>query len=247
MLHLMPVTHSLSCRTTGRRYRWFECGIIVLIALLASPLGAAVSVDGRWELRIEGHQAFVFGERGFGGGIRIPWEIVIQFNVEDGEFGVGSGSARLIDRATALSAPPGWFDCRRVDGTYLDSNLKMHATPRVRFAAFPVAGAVVDGRVQLQPGYRPPGNYLAVTYRCETKNPIAGEWFGVAERAKQVHGKRQDVETRRDGAYQTARVREVAPLPPERLIDLPLVDGWYFAEGTDVSERYVRYRLQRAD
>ena len=247
MAGTIPVISPESCATRTGWHGWVGRCIAVLLVLLAWPTAAAPPIDGRWELRIEGHQAFVFGEQGFGGGIRIPWEVVIQFRIENGTFGVGSGSARWIERTTALSAPPGWFDCRRVDGTYLDSNLKMHATPRIRFAAFPVAGAVVDGRVEIQPGYRPPGNYLAVTYRCETRNAIAENWFDVAERAKQVHGKRQDVETRVDGVYRVARVREVAPLPPERRVDLPLEDGWYFAEGTEVSERHVSYRLQRVD
>jgi hypothetical protein len=46
---------------------------------------------------------------------------------------------------------------------------------------------------------------------------------------------------------QSARVREVAPLPPEESIDLPLVDGWVFVEGGDDSVRRVRYTLRRVD
>ena len=233
-------------RVTASRKRSSSSSRVASPRDLAGPVGAE-TLDGRWELQIDGHQAFVFGESGFGGGIRIPWEVVIRFDVTDGSFGLGSGSAQWIDRATSLSSPDGWFDCRRVDGSYLDSNLKLHTTPRVRFAGFPVAGRVADGRVELQPGYRPPGNYLAVTYRCETDNPVAGNWLDVAERAKQVHGKRQDAETRRDGMRQSARVREVAPLPPEESIDLPLVDGWVFVEGGDDSVRRVRYTLRRVD
>ena len=91
------------------------------------------------------------------------------------------------------------------------------------------------------------GNYLAVTYRCETDSAIAENWFAVAERAKQVHGKRQDVETQREVARPSARVREVAVLPPEHLIDLPLVDGWQFSEGAADSVRQIRYRLRRIE
>lgn len=225
-----------------------RCGQSALFLLFLSLVPAsAANAQERWALSIEGHQTFVFGESGFGGGIRVPWEVVVQFDIQDGEFGLGSGSARWLDRATSVSAPAGWFDCRRVDGSYLDSNLQLHATPRVRFAAFPVAGAVRDGRVVLEPGYRPPGNYLAVTYRCETDNSVGDNWFGVAERAKQVHGKRQDVETQHDEARQSARVREVAALPPEGLLDLPLVDGWVFIEGSTDSERQVRYTLRRVE
>ena len=210
-----------------------SCLAAVAIALGCLLLSTATAVaadtrDGLWELSIEGHHRFIFGERGFGGGVQIPWEINIEFDVSDGAFGLGSGRARWLEPISAVSAPPGWFACQSVEGSYLDSNLEMHATPRVRFAAFPVAGAIREGRIAIQPGYQPPGNYLAVTYRCETDSLIAENWFAVAERAKQVHGKRQDVETQREAVRPSARVREVAVLPPERVINLPLIDGWQF-------------------
>jgi hypothetical protein len=177
----------------------------------------------------------------------VPWEVVIEFDISGGEVGVATGTARWLPQAMPVSAPPGWFDCRQVEGSYLDSNLQLHQTPRVRFAAFPVAGRFEQGRVTLQPGYRPPGNYLAVTYRCEAASAVGDNWFAVAERAKQVHGKRQDVELRDDPAQRAARVREVAALPPERAIELPLTDGWSFTEGDADSQRWVRYRLQRIE
>jgi hypothetical protein len=216
-------------------------------ALHAVPKIHAAEGDGAWRLEITGHHIFLFGEPKLGGGIRIPWEVVIEFEASQGYFGVGSGRARLLDSADTVSYPAGWFDCRQVEGSYLDSNLVMHQTPRVRFAAFPVAGEVRDGRVTLQPGYEPPGNYLAVTYRCVTENPIAENWFALAERDKQVLGKRQDTESTRDGVWQSARVREVAALPPEGLLDLPLTDGWLFVEGAPDSDRFVRFSLSRSD
>ena len=99
--------------------------------------------------------------------------------------------------------------------------------------------------MELQPGYVPPGNYLAVTYQCATEQPLAENWFAIAERGKQVFGKRQDSEPRRDGEIQTVRVREVAALPPEALLELPLSDGWRFAQ-SDGSRR-VRYELSRVE
>lgn len=227
------------------------CGLgarlTLLCSLFVSPHALAAGGDGSWRLQIEGHQTFLFGEPGFGGGVRIPWEVVIEFDVRQGWYGIGSGSARWLDRATAVSRPAGWFDCRQVEGSYLDSNLAMHQTPRVRFAGFPVAGEVHDGRVTLQPGYEPPGNYLAVTYRCETVNPLADNWFPFAERGKQVFGKRQDAETRHDGERRSARVKEVASLPPEGALDLPLVDGWHFVQGDATADRQVRFTLTRLE
>lgn len=234
-----------SAESSSRRAASAWC----LASLMLSLATAAVADgnDGVWQLSIDGHHRFVFGERGFGGGVHIPWEIKIEFDVSGGAFGVGSGRARWLEPISAVSAPEGWFSCQSVEGSYLDSNLEMHATPRVRFAAFPVAGMLRDGRVALEPGYQPPGNYLAVTYRCETDSAIAENWFAVAERAKQVHGKRQDVETQRRAARPSARVREVAVLPPEHLIDLPLVDGWRFSEGDSDGVRQIRYRLRRIE
>jgi hypothetical protein len=217
-----------------------------LAFLAVSAPHAAVAVgDGAWRLTIEGHQTFLFGEPRLGGGIRIPWEVVIEFEVRQGEYGLGSGSARWLGNEETLSRPPGWFACNQVDGTYLDSNLALHETPRVRFAAFPVAGELRDGRILLQPGYESPGNYLAVTYECVTENPIADNWFAVAERGKQVLGKRQDAETRVDGMRRVARVREVASLPPEGRLDLPLQDGWTFTRGTSDGASTVSYELHR--
>lgn len=219
---------------------------LVGLSLLASVVQGA-SPDGDWRLTIEGHQAFIFGEPGFGGGIRIPWRVVIEFSVREGAYQIGSGSAQWVDRATAVSRPAGLFACRQVAGSYLDSGLALHETPRVRFAGFPVAGRVEQDRVTLEPGYEPPGNYLAVTYRCVTENPRADSWFAFAERGKQVLGKRQDVETQRDGDRQSVRVREVASLPPEGALDLPLQDGWTFAQGSETADRQTRFTLRRID
>jgi hypothetical protein len=227
--------------------RFFALLLLCLLSALPVPGLAAGSLDGRWQLRLSGHHSFVFGESTLGGGVRIPWEVLIDFRIRDGEFQIGSGSARWLDQVVSLSRPKGWFRCARVDGTYLDSNLVMHHTPRVRFAAFPVAGSLRGDRVVLQPGYAPPGNYLAVTYECSTENPIAEEWFARAERGKQVMGKRQDAETRRKGGSQVARVREVASLPPESELDLPLQDGWVFSQGADDGVSSVRYELRRLE
>jgi hypothetical protein len=218
-----------------------------LLCCLPLSEARAAGLDGRWQLSISGHNTYLFGEGALGGGLRIPWEVSIEFQVAAGEFLAGSGSARWLDRVGALSFPPGWFDCHLVEGTYLDSNLGLHETPRVRLAAFPVFGEVSEARVALRPAYAAPGNYLAVTYECVTDNPLAEDWFMFAERGKQVLGKRQDAEQRRDGVHQQVRVREVASLPPEATIDLPLEDGWTFTQGTAADTSLTSYRLHRLD
>ena len=213
------------------------------IGLLLVPMIAAGSEA--WRLTLSGHQSFVFGDDRLAAGLRVPWEVVIDFRVEAGEFLLGHGRARWIDRLDTISNPAGWFDCHKVPGTYLDSNLVMHETPRVRLAAFPVAGAVDGDRVQLKPGFSAPGNYIALTYECETGNPTASNWFPFAERGKQILGKRQDIEVRQEGDQQWVRVREVMSLPPEEMLELPLQDGWSFVRGAPDAPRYVSYQLRR--
>ncbi len=224
-----------------------RAGRAAAMALLLSTgcWAGAVAHDGDWELSISGHNSYLFGEPGFGGGLRIPWEVLIRFRVQDGEYLTGSGSARWLDSIETLSHPAGWFSCRQVEGTYLDSSLTLHETPRVRFAGFPVAGEVRDGRVRLQPGYEPPGNYLAVTYECVNERPFADNWFALAERGKQILGKRQDAEKKRDVTRQYVRVREVDALPPEGGLELPLHDGWAFVRGGRDDDLFVHYRLRR--
>lgn len=216
-----------------------------LCAALLAPVLAADSPDGRWLLSIVGHSSYQFGEAPLGGGLRMAWRVDIRFAVRDGEYAVGNGSAQLVGEPIMLSAPPGLFDCTQVAGTYLDSNLVLHETPRIRFARYPVAGALQAGRVTLQPGYDPPGNYLAVTYECRTDSPLAAEWFALAERGKQVLGRRQDAERRVDGGLRSVRVREVIALPPEAAIELPLVDGWGFSIGAADDPARAEYRLSR--
>ena len=77
--------------------------------------------------------------------------------------------------------------------------------------------------------------------------PLADAWFALAERGKQVMGKRQDAEKQRDGDRQRARVREVAALQPEVRIEIPLQPGWSFAQGMRDDLHSVVYRLQRVD
>lgn len=223
---------------------WKRIGLFLLVWVFSQYAMSADS-DGRWRLTINGHNTYYYGEPQLGGGLRVPWEVVIRFRIEDAMFTTGSGSAQMTGQPLALSHPPGWVHCEQVQGSYLDSSLTLHETPRVRFSAFPVAGELVDNEIVLRPGYRPPGNYLAVTYECVLHDSRASHWFALAERGKQVLGKRQDAEKRVEGERLSARVREVVVLPPETGLTLPLRDGWHFVRGSEEDGRQVEYRLQR--
>lgn len=203
--------------------------------------------DGTWLLGIEGHNSYSYGDPGFAGGIRVPWSVEIRFVVADGQYRAGSGSARWSERVESFSQPEGWFDCRLVDSTYLDRSLALHRTPHLRLQAFPVTGEVDGGVVRLQPGYGAPGNYLALAYECSADPVTAPQWFGRAERGRQVFGKRQDAERLGDGERPRVKVREVMGVPPEARLELPLLDGWRFSVGTPDDAQSASYRLRRLE
>ncbi len=214
------------------------CGF--LLAHAAAAVG-----DGDRQLWISGHSTYIYGEPGLGGGLGIPfpWEVVIQFRIEAGEYRAGSGSTRWLDKLAPVSNPPGWFRCREISGTYLDSNLRLHETPRARFAAFPVTGELRDGWLVLQPRYEPPGDYLTLTYECTSEAGVVDNWFALAERGRQVLGKRQDAE--KDVAHRRVRVRDVISLPPKIAIELPPQVGWRLSQGIAAADARVVDRLRR--
>lgn len=218
--------------------------VFLSVAVLLSPVALAGS-DGRWQLTVSGHHTFVFGDRILTAGLRIPWETVIEFQVRDGEYLLGFGESRWLPEVSSVSRPRGWFSCRLSQGTYLDRTLHLQETPWVRYAKFPVAGAVRDHEVELKPDLRPPGNYLALTYHCETDNPLAENWFIFAARAKQEEGRRQDAVTALDGEHRSVEIKEVRTLPPEGALTLPLQDGWFLQVGEAEAPDRVSYRLAR--
>ena len=199
----------------------------------------------QWRLSIDGHHRFVFGEPRLEGYVQIPWEVTIDFTVDGDSFSAGVGNARWLDKVTTGSAPQDWVECHLIAGSFLDADLHLRQLPRVRLARFPVAGAVEGAKLVIKPGYVQPGNYLAIQYSCSSDNPAANEWFLFAQRARNELGKRQDAETREAGDHRSAVVREVKPLPPEGELNLPLLDGWFFQQGTPDADYYARYRLQR--
>lgn len=232
-------------RCCGQRALAFAAALLIA----AVPAGAAgdASPDGTWLLGIEGHNSYSYGDPGFAGGIRVPWSVEIRFVIADGQYRAGSGTARWSERIESFSQPEGWFECRLVDSTYLDRSLALHHTPHLRLQAFPVAGEVDGDLVRLQPGYGAPGNYLALAYACSTDQVTAPQWFGRAERGRQVFGKRQDAERIAEGERPRVKVREVMGVPPETRLELPLRDGWRFTLGGPDDAQSASYRLSRLD
>ncbi len=223
----------------------FRCAF-GLILLLACP-GLAAAAETHWELRIEGEHRLVFGEPVLNGSIRIPWRVVLRFTEEDGWFRHGQGRAEWLQGVTAASEPPGWIRCKLHQGSYLDAGLHLRELPHIRFDRFPLAGRIDEGAVSLRPGYDIRGNYLAVSYHCETDNPSVSNWFLFAERARNEEGKQQDADKLEIPPHREALVREVKPLPPLGIVRLPLQDGWFFEQGDEEADFHARWSLHRIE
>lgn len=226
------------------RLKWYARVVwrvisLVLILLPTSPVTAET-----WSLTIDGHHRFVFGERPLHGYVQIPWQVHIEFDIDQGRFSAGLGNARWLEPVASGGRPDGWVECHLEPGSYLDSSLQMRQMPRVRLARFPVAGALEGGVLTLVPGYEPPGNYLAIQYACVSEREAAGEWFTFAQRARNEEGKRQDADTREQGKRRSAVIREVKTLPPAGQLKLPLRDGWLFEQGQPDAVYFARYRLR---
>lgn len=227
---------------------WSLALALLVLASLPSIADPASGTDNdleRWRLSIEGHRTFVFGDGRLGAGLRIRWRSEIRFVLKAGEFLSGRGESAWIAPVENYSHPPSWFECRLTDGTFLDRNLKLRHTPWVRYPQFAVAGRVNDSEVELLPAMTGPGNFLAVTYRCQSDNPIADNWFTFAARARQEGGRRQDANTGREGDRRWAEIKEVRLIAPNAGLRLPLRDGLVLAVGAHDSLDRTEYRLQR--
>jgi hypothetical protein len=210
----------------------------------APPADADKDIE-RWRLSIEGHRTFVFGDGRLGAGLRIRWRSEIRFVLKAGEFLSGRGESAWLKPVQKYSHPPGWFDCRLTDGTFLDRNLKLRHTPWVRYPEFAVAGRVSGEGVELLPAMGGPGNFIAVTYRCQSDSPIADNWFPFAARARQEGGRRQDASTGQEGDRRWAEIKEVRLIAPNSSLHLPLREGLVLALGDRDGLDRTEYRLQR--
>lgn len=201
----------------------------------------------RWRLSIEGHRTFAFGDQRLSAGLRMSWRGEIRFVIRDGQFLSGQGEMAWVAPAEEHSHPPQWFDCRLSDGTFLDRHLNLRDTPWVRYPKFRVSGQVNDRELLLRPALSLPGNFVAVTYHCETDNPIAENWFAFAARARQEGGFRQDAVTGRDGDHRWAEIKELRLIPPRSTLSLalPLREGQVLAIGDRDTLDRTEYRLQR--
>jgi len=219
--------------------------VLLLVLWYGSPGARAEDLDGQWRLVISGHHSFLFGDHILAAGLRIPWETIIEFRIRDGAYVVGNGETHWGPEVVDYSRPANWFRCRLSTGTFLDRGLHLRETPWVRLPRFPVAGEVHGQQVTLVPGFDSAGNYLAVTYHCENREPAANNWFTYAERGRKEGGWRQDAITAEADGVRSVEVKEVRSLPPEGPLTLPLQSGPVITLGDDQAPSSASYRLER--
>ena len=102
---------------------------------------------------------------------------------------------------------------------------------------------VVEGRSDSGPLYRVRvGPLASVNEADRIANTLVSQ--GISD-TRVIVDERPDAERRVDGDRRHVRVREVAALPPEGSLTLPLSDGWQFTRGSADDDSWISYRLSR--
>lgn len=206
---------------------------------------AYAEVDGRWQLIISGTDQLEFGTEFLAGGLSIPWETVMEFNVKNSVFDKGTGTARLLPDITTYSRPEAMFDCQQEAGIFASNSGQSFSTPHLRYQAFPMLGEVKQGTVVLKPFLEYPGNYYAVLYECSTEDELGAIWLERSPRIARELGKRQNPQFKVDNDTYSVNIKEVKNIPPGPELSLPLVDGYEFKLTEDYGARKLNYRLIR--
>jgi hypothetical protein len=217
--------------------------LLILLMLTIQPVYAGV--DGRWKLLISGHDQLEFGSRFLAGGLTLGWQSILDFSIRDGRFEIGTASARLMPNVDAFSNPPAVFDCSQVSGIFANRSGNSFSTPHLRYQAFPLAGRVIDGKVELTPFLEYPGNYYAIMYQCETSDERGANWAEMAPRIGLELGRRQNAQIDVDEGRYTAKIKQVKVIAPGPRLELPLIDGFELAVEENYGARKLRYQLQR--
>ncbi len=149
-------------------------------------------MDGRWQLEITGHDQLEFGTEHLAGGVRVDWQSVLDFFIEDGVFKQGTGTASLLPQINTVSRPEGMFECQQESGIFANNDGQSFSTPHLRYRAFPMLGEVKQANVRLYPHLDYPGNYYALLYRCKTGNALGSFWLENSPRIARELSKRQN-------------------------------------------------------
>lgn len=200
--------------------------LAVFHAILLLPFTVfAEDLNGEWRLSISGANLFFFGTRMLTAGLTQDWEVIIEFQVKNNQFDLGTGNARLIGKPEPFSRPEGMFECRSTDGVYLDRGLHEVSTPHMRYAGFPVAGQIRNGQVLLKPDVEYIGNFIAMMYECSTRDELGDVWHDRGRLSSVERSKRLDAKLTVENERYQVKVKELQFVEPRGEFEIPLQDG----------------------
>lgn len=217
--------------------------LYVATALLFPAPAIADDINGEWRLSITGNNLFFFGTRMLTAGVKQDWEVIIDFQVTNNQFDIGTGNARLIGSPVPYSNPEGMFECVTIEGIYLDRGLHEVSTPHLRYAGFPVAGLITNGQLLLKPDVEYIGNFLAMMYECSTTNILGEVWHDRGRLSSLERLKRQDAKLSVEQDRFGVSVKELQFVEPRGEFELPLQDGLEIRQSDQASYAVKTYRL----
>lgn len=217
----------------------------LLLVLVGGSVWATESLDGNWRLLLQGRQQFEFGDQILVAGVGVDWRTRIDFAIRDGRFQSGIGQTRLTGATQTLSHPDDWFRCRVTRKGWLTNAQQPISRARPGEQGYAVNGEARGMVLTLAPGYRRPGDYLALSYSCETSEPGADGWLSFGWRAKNQLRRQQNVATHRLGTHQLVEIDEVQRLPPPGKLRVMLQDGWSLEIGAPNTPSQIAYQVKR--
>ncbi len=216
-----------------------------LIFFILSIQHAYADMDGRWQLIITGSDQLEYGTEFLAGGVTIPWQTILEFNIKNSRFDKGTGTARLLPDMTTHSRPEGMFDCQQEPGIFASNSGQSFTMPHLRYQAFPMLGEVKERNILLKPYLDYPGNYFAVLYECSTNDGRGSVWIERSPRIARELGKRQNSQSViKDGIY-SVNIKEVKNIPPGPELSFPLEDGYELMLTDEYGARKLHYHLTR--
>jgi hypothetical protein len=226
--------------------RWsIECLLLALSCLFPCTTAYSSDINGEWQLTITGNNLFFYGTSMLTAGVKQDWEAVIEFQVKNNQFDLGTGKARLTGKPVPYSHPAGMFQCQSTEGVYLDRGLHEVSTPHIRYSAFPVAGQIQNGRVLLKPDVKYIGNFIAMMYECTTSDALGDVWHDRGRLSSLERSKRQDAKHSVNNRLYKVDVKELQFVEPRGEFEIPLQDGLKITQTDQASFAVKTFELSR--
>ncbi len=232
-------------RSSGNRCRLLPSAFLCLAQLIISSALSATPADGEWHIKITGTNLFFYGTRILTAGLKQRWQVDMEIHIRDGQFDTGTGRGSLLGKPEPYSRPEKMFNCRAIEGSYLDRGLNTVEMPHMRYEGFPVAGKIVNGDIILEPGVEYIGNFIAMMYECSTTDRLADVWLERGRLSATERAKRLGATVAMDGSRATVKIKEIQSMAPRGAMQLPLTDGHRFRLYDQAAMSEVEYSVSR--